>query len=83
MPVVSACLAARIIILATYQNGGNEKDDVPASVQIPLTSAPEQLPIFSASERKLMPLCNDIYRVSFNILLMQEHGQYSWMTSSE
>jgi hypothetical protein len=30
-------------------------DYIPASVQIPRTSAPEQLPIFSASTRRLIP----------------------------
>lgn len=35
---------------------------MPASVQIPRTSAPEQLPIFSASERRLIPRWSDILR---------------------
>lgn len=35
---------------------------MPASVQIPRTSAPEQLPIFSASARKLIPRWRDICR---------------------
>jgi len=35
---------------------------IPASVQIPRTSAPEHCPIFSARDRKLIPRCSDIYR---------------------
>ena len=41
----------------------------PASVQIPLTSAPEQFPIFSANARKLIPRCKDI--CSIKILVHQ------------
>ena len=33
---------------------------IPASVQIPRTSAPEHWPIFSANARRLMPRCSDI-----------------------
>lgn len=39
---------------------GSDRSDLPASVQIPLTSAPLQLPIFSANDRRLIPRWRDI-----------------------
>lgn len=39
----------------------HKQDNLPASVQIPLTSAPEHWPIFSASARRFIPRCSDIY----------------------
>lgn len=53
--------------LPTYDMTNIEKEKEgrrcsPASVQIPLTSAPLQLPIFSARARRLIPRCKDICR---------------------
>lgn len=64
---VTCCRRSRKAYMPCYDPDANEcvhecigRKNIPASVQIPRTSAPEHWPIFSARALRLIPRCRDI-----------------------